>query len=327
MLKLRVTAVALISSLVLLGCDASPDSPADPQDAPSLEGRWDVTVQGQGGPYPSWFELSQGGEGWSGQFVGRVGSARPIEQIEVDGDQIHFQLPVQYESHDRDMEFTGHLENGRLVGTTNAPDGSELRWTAERAPALERSGEVEWQEPIELIGDDLEGWEPRSPDLPNNWTVEEGVLKNTAQGTDLMTQAEFEDFRLQTDFRYPEASNSGIYLRGRYEVQIQDDFGKEPDSLYIGGVYGFLDPTENAALKAGEWQTYDITLIGRRVTIVLNGKTIIDNQEIPGPTGGALDSQEAQSGPLLLQGDHGPVSFRNMVLTPAAMASEAGEEG
>lgn len=111
--------------------------------------------------------------------------------------------------------------------------------------------------------------------------------------------------------------NSGVYLRGRYEVQVQDDFGKEPTPVTMGGVYGFLKPLSNAAKKAGEWQTYDITLIGRSVTIVLNGAMIVDNQEIPGITGGALNSREAEPGPIFLQGDHTAVKYRTITITPA----------
>ena len=85
----------------------------------------------------------------------------------------------------------------------------------------------------------------------------------------------------------------------------------------MGGVYGFLTPCLNAAKPAGEWQTIEITLIGRAVTIVLNGERVLDRQAIPGITGGALDSREGDPGPILLQGDHGPIEFRKLTLTPA----------
>jgi hypothetical protein len=101
-------------------------------------------------------------------------------------------------------------------------------------------------------------------------------------------------------------------------VQINDDAGRVTDPLRMGGVYGFLRPYTDAALKPGQPQSYDITLIGRRITVGLNGKTIIDNEIIPGITGGALDSNEGEPGPILLQGDHGPVSFRKIVITPSS---------
>ncbi len=141
-------------------------------------------------------------------------------------------------------------------------------------------------------------------------------MVNAVPGNDLLTERKFTDFKLHTEFRYPKGSNSGVYLRGRYEVQIEDNFGLEPDSHYIGGVYGFLTPSVNAGKKAGEWQTLDVTLVGRVVTVVLNGERIIDRQTIPGITGGALDSDEDKPGPILLQGDHGRVEFRKVTLTP-----------
>jgi hypothetical protein len=148
--------------------------------------------------------------------------------------------------------------------------------------------------------------------------VVDGILTNAGGGANLVTTRRFDDFKLRVEFRYPKGSNSGIYLRGRYEVQIEDSQERaEPTSHHVGGVYGFLAPTENAARAPGEWQTYDITLVGRRVTVVLNGRTVIANQVIPGITGGALDSDEGAPGPIYLQGDHGPVEFRRIVLTPA----------
>ena len=143
------------------------------------------------------------------------------------------------------------------------------------------------------------------------------LLANAVPGNDLVTEQKFTDFRLHAEFRYPKGSNSGIYLRGRYEVQIEDNFGQEPDRERIGGVYGFLTPSVNAARRPGEWQSMDITLVGRTVTVLFNGERIIDRQEIPGLTGGALDSDEGAPGPVMLQGDHGPIDFRKVTLTPA----------
>ena len=117
---------------------------------------------------------------------------------------------------------------------------------------------------------------------------------------------------MQLEVRYPKGSNSGIYLRGRYEVQVEDSYGKDPSSILFGAVYGFLTPNQMAAKPAGEWQKFDITLIGRRVTVSINGKTIIHDQIIPGITGGALDSHEGLPGPIMLQGDHGKVEYRNI---------------
>ena len=151
----------------------------------------------------------------------------------------------------------------------------------------------------------------------NQWVVVNGVLTSAKSGSNIMTDKKFDDFKLHIEFRYPEGSNSGVFLRGRYEVQVEDNKGSEPTSTYFGGVYGFLTPNEMAIKAPGEWQSFDITLVGRRVSVVANGKAIITDQIIPGITGGALDSKEGEPGPILLQGDHGPIEYRNIVLTPA----------
>ena len=144
------------------------------------------------------------------------------------------------------------------------------------------------------------------------------LVKTPITGSaNLATDQKFNDFKLHLEFRVPKGANSGVYLRGRYELQIDDSAGLEPSSHHLGGVYGFIAPSENAARPAGEWQSMDVTLVGRMITYDLNGTTIICNREIPGITGGALDSAEAEPGPLLLQGDHGPIEYRNIVITPA----------
>jgi hypothetical protein len=173
-----------------------------------------------------------------------------------------------------------------------------------------------WGAPIRLLhANDLGGWHASGPS--NQWSVTNGVLSSPRSGTNLVTDRKFEDYKLHVEFRYPKESNSGVYQRGRYEVQIQDDFGNEPWNDRFSGIYGFISPSVMAAKPAGEWQSFDITLVGRMVTVVANGRQVICNQEIPGITGGALDSREGEPGPLFLQGDHGPVDYRNIVITPA----------
>jgi len=148
------------------------------------------------------------------------------------------------------------------------------------------------------------------------WKVENGDLITPGEGPELITDAKFQDFKLHVEFKCGANSNSGVYLRGRYEVQIETDSAAEPASQRIGGVYGFLAPSSELPRKSGEWQTFDITLIGRMVSVVQNGQKIIDNQEVPGITGGALDSHEALPGPIYLQGsEKGRVAFRNIVIT------------
>lgn len=299
----------------------SPKDPPKQVSADPFLGRWDLAVKGEGQEYPSWLELSKEGSVLKGRFVGRTGSARPIVSILLKEDQLEFSLPKQYEKRTDDLVFKGSLVTDRLEGTTVGEDGKALQWTGVRAPSLERSSVSEWGKPVKLFnGKNLSGWRVRSEGKPKKgWKVVRSVLANTPPSSDLISEQEFEDFKLHLEFNLPQKSNSGVYLRGRYEVQIENgqDSSDAPERHRMGEVYGFLKRTSDPSKKPGQWQTYDITLVGRKVTVALNGQVIIDNQEIPGITGGALNSNEGTAGPIFLQGDHGKVSFRKIVITPA----------
>ena len=280
-----------------------------------IEGRWDMVISQDGKDLPSWLEIRHSGtRTLVGRFVYAMGSARPISEIKMKGGKFTFSIPPQWEEGDRNMEFTGELDGNALKGTMLYTNGKTYGWTAVRAPKLEHTKNPKWGKARKLFnGKDLTGWHAMGE---NQWIVESGVLKSPKSGSNLVSDEKFEDFKLHIEFRYPQGSNSGIYLRGRYEVQIMDSKGAAPSDVEFGGIYGFLEPNEMAAKAAGEWQEYDITLIGRRVTIVANGITVINDQIIPGITGGALDSNEGEPGPFLIQGDHGPIEYRNIVVTP-----------
>jgi len=290
--------------------------PVKKSDAGTIEGRWDLTMYAGGKEFPSWLEVRHSGTKMLvGQFVFITGSARPISRVNFNDGKISFTIPPQWEDGDKDFIVEGTLQDDNLTGTLITSDGKNYTWKGVRAPALRKPAPVSWDKPIKLFnGTDLKGWHALGE---NQWVVESGVLKSPKSGANLVSDQSFSDFKLHIEFRYPKGSNSGVYLRGRYEVQIMDSKGLEPLSGLLGGVYGFLSPSEQVAKDAGEWQTYDITLAGRMITLVANGKTVICNQEIPGITGGALDSKEGEPGPILIQGDHGPVEYRNIILTPA----------
>jgi len=280
-----------------------------------LEGRWDITINMAGKEVPSWLEVSHSGiSTLVGHFVGTGGSARPISKINFSDGKMSFSIPPQWET-GNDLSVEGTLQGNSLSGTMIFPDGKNYTWTGVRAPSLRRQKEPSWAKPIKLFnGTDLKGWHTNGQ---NQWIAVNGILRSPKTGSNIVTDDTFNDFKLHIEFRIPKESNSGVYLRGRYELQIADSKGLEPLKDQLGAVYGFISPSEMMAKEAGEWQSYDITLVGRMVTVALNGKTVICNQEIPGITGGALDSKEGEPGPLLIQGDHGPVEFRNIVLTPA----------
>jgi Domain of Unknown Function (DUF1080) len=285
----------------------------------TLEGRWNLIVSGPSGDYPAWIEIRRSGRAaLVGSYVGQFGSARPIGKIEVRENGFRFVVPPQWEARKEDIVFEGTLSGEQLSGDTVGEKGETLKWKGTRAPELKREKQPEWSEPKELFnGKDTTGWKMRYADRENGWIVKNGILINEKPGNDIVSEAKFEDFKLIAEFRYPKGSNSGIYLRGRYEVQIEDNFGEQADSHKIGGVYGHLTPSINASKPAGEWQTAEITLVGRVVTVFLNGERIIDRQTIPGNTGGGLDNDEASPGPILIQGDHGPVEFRRVAISTA----------
>ena len=121
---------------------------------------------------------------------------------------------------------------------------------------------------------------------------------------------------MKIEVNIPKGSNSGIYLRGIYEVQVFDSYQKPLDSHNMGAIYSRITPSLSAERPAGEWQSLDITLCERHVMVILNGKMIVDNQPLFGVTGGALTADEFLPGPIYLQGDHGKVLYRNLVLQP-----------
>ena len=305
-----LSAIVLVTGFVAIAlCRSAPEQ--------AIVGRWDLTVGTAPNTYPSWLELTQRDGRLAGRFVGKVGSARPIKQIDYANGQLDFSLPPQYEKFKGTITFTATLAGDELKGTTRGEDGL-LPFTGVRAPVLPRNSNPAWGKPITLFnGKSMAGWKLKNPKLKDGWNAVKGVLGNHMPSSDIVTERQFTDFKLHLEFMVAPKSNSGVYLRGRYEIQIQDDFGKPAESHFIGGLYGFLDPVVNAGRKAMEWQSYDVTLLGRWVTIVLNGRTVIDNREIPGITGGALESREGEPGPVMLQGDHGDVYFRNIIITPA----------
>ena len=230
------------------------------------------------------------------------------------------------------LELTA--QDGKLTGTGYFPNRSGhgqrvVTFVGDRIPDLPPAPDmaaIGYGEPIALFnGTDLTGWSLTNDNQVNGWVVEDGVLINNPVQPDeghhvsygnLRTDAKFEDFNLKLEVNVPEGSNSGVYLRGIYEIQVADTYGKPLNSHNMGGLYSRIKPSAAAEREAGEWQSFDITLYQRHLTVQLNGVTIIDNQPVLGVTGGALVADESKPGPIYLQGDHGRVLYRDMVLTP-----------
>lgn len=308
MLALLVLAITMAAKAQV---NVSKNNPASP-----IEGRWDITVDIDGKKAPSWLEVRHSGlHTLVGQFVGTGGSARPVSKVNFADGKISFSIPPQWEPEDNDLVVEGTLEGDKLTGKMTFSNGKIHDWTGVRAPALRRESAPVWGKPIVLFdGKNIAEWHTEGA---NQWIAEGGLLRSPRPGSNLITNKTFNDFKLHIEFRYPPESNSGVYLRGRYEVQVADNKGQEPLKDLMGAIYGFIAPSEMVAKSPGEWQSYDITLVGRMVTVIANGKQIICNQEIPGITGGALNSNEGEPGPIYLQGDHGTIDYRNIIITPA----------
>ena len=291
----------------------------DPMHPFSLAGRWDLTVQdGHGGTRASWLEVEVSGvKTLVGRFVGAGGSARPVSVVHFDQGNFDFSIPPQWEQEPSDLVVKGKLFTDHIEGEFKESNGELHHFTGVRAPDLRSTGKVKWGKKILLFnGKNMDGWHISGS--KNQWIVKDGALISPHSGANLISDQKFKDFKLHVEFKYTKGSNSGVYLRGRYEVQIIDNLPTdEMNSHLFGGVYGFLPPSEMPTKGPDQWQSYDITLIGRMVTVVANRKTVICNREIPGITGGALDSREGEPGPIYFQGDHGPIMFRMITITPA----------
>ena len=289
-----------------------------PESVNAFLGRWDLTLEAPDREYPSWLELRQESGQLKARMVSRWGNARALPKVDLSNGRLTFVSPKEEEERPDAMVFEGTLMGKTLSGTTTGPDGTPWQWTGQRAPALNRESAPKWGKPISLFnGKDLAGWKMKGSGT-TVWKVENGNLLSPGNGPELIHDAKFEDFKLHVEFNCGTNANSGIYLRGRYEVQVETDSLEEPPSHHMGGVYGFLAASPELPRKPGEWQSFDITLVGRWITVVQNGQTIIDNREIPGITGGALDSHEELPGPIFLQGsEKGLVAYRSIIITPA----------
>ena len=286
-----------------------------------FNGKWVIDAQP---PHTRalWLKITGAGtDQLAGRFVGGVsGRSQPLVNAKIVDSELSFLVERYLESSKqwRRATTTVRVVGDKLQGATQRGNG-EIKWVGRRSEAVADRDDGSWRsgEPVVLFaGRDLSAWHGQSPGGEKTWHVDKNILRNRAKGDMLVSNEKFWNFKLHVEYRVAPHSNSGIGLRSRYEVQILDDHG-EPASIHgNGAVYSTIKPSSNASLPADSWQTFDITLIGRDVTVVLNGKTTIDKQEIEGLTAIATDTKENEPGPITLQGDHGPIAFRSIVVTP-----------
>jgi hypothetical protein len=309
----------LLGVLLLAAC---PAFPAD-QD---FNGRWDISTA-QPRPRAWWLELTGVGTAKpAGKFVSAYGGdMNNIDTIAVENGQLRFVINAPRgrgtEPPPHNSIYTARLVNGKLEGTfqLEGQDRPPMAWTGVRAPVINEKDDGSWKEgkPVELFnGKDLAGWKPLNTGVEMKWSVENGILRNAPPTTDIISEQKFWNYKAHVEFRIIRNSNSGIGLRGRYEIQILEDYGRPPNTHSSAALYSRVAPSVNASKPPGEWQTYDIRLVGRTLTVVHNGTTVLDKVEVEGLTAVANNSDEAEPGPFILQGDHSYVEIRKFTVTP-----------
>ena len=296
------------------------------QDTKAFLGRWDlVATPATGKPYPQWIELTENGGKIEGRVQPKGGAWHPIAGARMESGK----LVVTVDEAGTAPAVTWELTSpgaGKLSGVEKRGDTADgLTIAGNKAPSLDRSMPKEWTKPRPIFdGKDLQGWEPIGNVENNKWIARNGELVNDNPETpgrrgpgaaNIKTTEKFQDFKLHIEVNCPEGGNSGIYLRGRYELQVGTEGGKLP-THEMGAIYSHYPPPAGSELGLGKWTTFDVTFVGRHVTVLRDGKVYHDNVEIPGPTGGALDSNEAEPGPFFLQGDHhGVIAYRNITIS------------
>lgn len=292
-----------------------------------FNGRWDITANTKPRPRAWWVELNGvSSPNANGKFVSAYnGDMNPISTISVENGVLHFTIQRpnrgQKAAQGGQMIYTAKLVGGKLEGTVMAEGQKNppTEWTAVRAPVIRDKDDGSWKQgrPVALFnGKDMTGWQGLVPGAEVKWSVQDGVLRNAPPTTDIISERSFWNFTLHTDFRIVEHSNSGIGLRGRYEIQILDDYGKPPGTHGAGALYARIAPSINASKPAGEWQSYDIRLVGRTLTVVHNGQKVLDKVEVEGLTAIANNPDEGEPGPFIIQGDHSYVEIKSFVVTP-----------
>ena len=290
-----------------------------------FNGRWDITSTGQPRPRAMWLELTGvGSANPSGKFVSAYnGDMNKVDAITVENGELRlsFNLPARDGKAAASQVYRARLANGKLEGAIGPGGGSgqEVKFVGVRAPAIADKDDGSWKEgtPVELFdGKDLSGWKALNPGTEMKWSVKDGVLRNAPPTTDIISEQKFWNFTLHVDFRIVAHSNSGIGLRGRYEIQILEDYGKPPNTHGAAALYSRVAPSVNASKPAGEWQSYDIRLVGRTLTVVHNGTKVLDKVEVDGLTAIANNADESEPGPFIVQGDHSYVEIRKFTVTP-----------
>lgn len=289
-------------------------------------GKWNLAGTGDASSYVYWLKVEEQNGQLTGLFLNRSGNPNRLAVVKVENGELVFQGAGRGGAASG-PEYRAKLEGGKLVGFHTVQQGRRIDWVGTRPPnwpAVNANGKHTFGKPVALFdGKTLDAFDVQYKDRPLGWTVVDGVAQNEPKANNLISKEKFGDFRVQVEFKLGPASNSGVYLRGRYELQVLDET-KPPSNPLLGhmAIYGHTAPPAPAGLPIGEWQSLDAVIVANRVTVTLNGKRLHDNQVIEGITGGALDNNELAPGPLMIQGDHDGVWIRKIVVTPITSAGK-----
>jgi hypothetical protein len=300
--------------LVLMGLVACAGSAFAQTNA--FLGKWNITGDPPNDANVYWLEVKDEGGKLAAMFLNRGGSPVPGTDVTIANDELTFGLPGRG---DNLPKVSLHAAGGKLTGTVGTATTS-VKVTGVRPPswpACDANAQHTFGKPVPLFdGSSMTAWGVQFKEKPSNWAIEDGAMTNTPPANNLVSNEKLRDFKLEAEYKLSPKGNSGIYLRGRYEMQVLDDAGTPTEAHGHMAIYSRKAPDVNASRPAGEWQTVQITLVGNCVTAVLNGKTVHNNARIEGITGGALDAKETEPGPIMIQGDHEKVWFRKVIVTP-----------
>ncbi len=281
-------------------------------------GRWDFNIpNGRNGMNgAAWLGINDKNGKLEVWYQPTGGNVYEVKDYKLQGS--HLSLPLSPPENGRPgLSWELDATADKLTGTQKRGDKT-TQIAGVRAPELNRSMPKAWTNPEPLFnGKDLSGWEPMGNPANSHWVIDNRMLLNKEKGANLKSTRKFQDFKVHFEANLPDDANSGFYLRGRYEVQLEyEPLTQNPPERRIGSIYGRLTPKGNVPRHPGQWDVFDVTLVGRTVTIVHNGVTTIDRQQIEGITGGAIDANEGEPGPFYIQGDHtGGMRLRNITVS------------
>lgn len=317
-------------------------------------GQWNITGQGADSAIVYWLELKEEGGKLTSLFLNRTSHPIPLTAVRIVGDELIFRVSGT-EAAPTGPEYHAKVINGKLVGShTTVPPAPRagapapatpftprtINWVGVRPPVFpagNANGKHEYGAPIVLYDESMKDKDPatlfdvQNTRNPINWSIQDGLLTNKVPGgNNLISKQKFNDFKALIEYKLEPktektvVANSGLYLRGRYEIQILDDVNDTTTEKYLtqAAVYGRTAPSKLASKPAGEWQSMEAIIVGNHVTVTLNGQRVQDNTVIGGVTGGALDNDELAPGPVMVQGDHGQIWVRKLVVTPITKAGK-----